>query len=217
MNKLFKKIIVLLPVLALGLLHIKANYRGEYRHAGTKRLMLFLITLLLLYGWMMLVTWRRKQESAWQMLIQSSFFVYVFMVLTLTGYFILFRELTYHGWWERMLSRINRHDHVNLKLFEMFRIYKLTDKQVLGNFVMLLPLGIYLPLMYKRLQGFIPVLLLCFLVAVTIEVLQLATSFRSVDVDDVLLNTTGAVLGYMLFWLARLVSNSFNRPATAPM
>jgi glycopeptide antibiotics resistance protein len=121
------------------------------------------------------------------------------MVLTLTGYFILFRELTYNGWWQRMMMRIERRDHVNFELLEIFRIYKITDKQILGNFVMLLPLGIYLPLLYNKLTGFIPFLSVSLLIAILIEVLQLATSFRSVDIDDVLLNTTGAVIGFILY------------------
>jgi glycopeptide antibiotics resistance protein len=154
---------------------------------------------------------KRKQNSFWQVVLQSSFFVYVFMVLTLTGYFILFRELTYNEWWERMLMRIERRDHVNFDLMEIFRIYKITDKQILGNFVMLLPLGIYLPLLYKNLSGFIPVLLVSLLVAILIEVLQLATSFRSVDIDDVLLNTTGAVIGFILY---KIISSLIKPTAT---
>jgi len=148
---------------------------------------------------------KRKQNSFWQVILQSSFFVYVFMVLTLTGYFILFRELTYNGWWQKMLMRIERRDHVNFDLMEIFRIYKITDKQILGNFVMLLPLGIYLPLLYKKISGFIPVLLVSLLVAILIEVLQLATSYRSVDIDDVLLNTTGAVIGFILYKIISLL------------
>jgi len=78
----------------------------------------------------------------------------------------------------------------------------LSDKQVVGNFIMLLPLGIYLPLLYNRLNNFFLVLLLSLLVAVTIELLQLATRFRSADVDDVILNTSGSLLGFALFKLS---------------
>jgi glycopeptide antibiotics resistance protein len=211
MNRLVKKILVVLPVLILTFLFLKANYRDEYRHAGAKRLFLFLLTILMLYAWILYFVAKRKQNSFWQVLLQSSFFVYVFMVLTLTGYFILFRELTYNGWWQRMMMRIERRDHVNLDLLEIFRIYKLTDKQILGNFVMLLPLGVYLPLLYKKISGFIPVLLVSLMVSILIESLQLATSFRSVDIDDVLLNTTGAVIGFMLY---KIISSLIKPTAT---
>ena len=127
MNRIVKKMLVVLPVLILTFLFLKANYRDEYRHAGAKRLFLFLLTILILYAWIIYFVAKRKQNSFWQVLLQSSFFVYVFMVLTLTGYFILFRELTYNGWWQKVLMRIERRDHVNLELMEIFRIYKITD------------------------------------------------------------------------------------------
>ena len=204
MNKIVKKILVVLPVLILTFLFLKANYRDEYRHAGARRLLLFILTIVILYAWILIYVLTHKQDSFWKVIIQSSFFVYIFMVLTLTGYFILFRELTYSGWWQKMLLRFERRDHVNLELLEIFRIYKITDKQILGNFVMLLPLGIYLPLLYKRISRFVPVLLVSLMVAVIIEMLQLATSFRSVDIDDVLLNTSGACVGYLIFKLIKL-------------
>jgi len=134
---------------------------------------------------------------------QASFFVYVFMVLTLTGYFVLFKEISVHDWHEKMMMRVAKKDHVNLELFKMFKIYKLSSRQVIGNFIMLLPLGIYLPMLYRRLSNFFLVVLVSCLVSVTIEVLQLVTSYRSADVDDILLNTLGAALGFGIYSLFR--------------
>jgi glycopeptide antibiotics resistance protein len=154
MKDLLKKMLVVIPVLLLTILFLKDHYREEYRHAGAGRLMLFGLTILILYGWILLSVYIWKQRSLFPMLVQSSFFVYVFMVLTLTGYFILFREISAHGWWTNIRLRIQQADHVNLKPFQILKIYKLTDKQVVGNFIMLLPLGVYLPLLYKKLNNF---------------------------------------------------------------
>lgn len=213
MKNSVKKILILLPVVILGLFFFKANYRDEYLHAGSKRLLLFAVSVALLYMAFAIVVFKKKQENFLQAIIQSSFFVYLFMVLGLTGYFILFREISYHDWWAKMLRRIERRDHVNLQLFEVFRIYKWSDKQVLGNFVMLLPLGIYLPLLSKKMTGFVPVLFFVLFTATLIELLQLATSFRSVDVDDVLLNTSGAILGYLIYRFAILIWNGKTSPS----
>ena len=205
MARLLKKIAVLLPVIVLTFFYLRANYASEYSHAGTRRLALFAITLILLYAWFFREGWVWNQDNVAQFLLQSSFFVYIFMVLTLTGYFVLFHEISSQGSWDRMLRRFERRAHVNLQLFEIFRIYKLTDKQVLGNFVMLLPLGIYLPLLYKRLRGFFPVLLVSLLVSIFIEFLQLITRYRSVDIDDVLLNTVGACIGYLIYRVVKII------------
>ena len=217
MKRVVKKILVVLPLLVVSFFFVKEYYGNEYRNAGGKRLLLFGVTILLFYGWVIFSVVKRSQSTFWQMLLQSSFFVYVFMVLTLTGYFILFREISYHDWWQQMIERVNRHDHVNLTFFKIFSIYKITDKQVVGNFVMLFPLGIYLPFLFTRRLGFMDVFFISLFVSIVIELLQLATSFRSADVDDVLLNTTGACMGFIFYKIASLFSeNNFSKMKGEP-
>ena len=195
---MIKKVLVLLPVLALGIFYLNNRYH-TYNHVGEKRLLLLGLTFILLYGWIFLEVIMRKQRSVFQVIIQSSFYVYIFVVLTLTGYFILFREVSSQDWWHKMIVRIERKDHVNLELFKMFRIYKILSKQIVGNFVMLLPLGIFLPLLYKRISNFILVFMVSLLVSGVIELLQLVTSFRSADVDDIFLNSLGACAGFVIY------------------
>jgi glycopeptide antibiotics resistance protein len=112
------------------------------------------------------------------------------------------------------MLRIERKDHVNLELFKIFSIYKISNTQIIGNLVMLLPLGIYLPFLYKRISGFFGVALIAFLVACTIEGLQLITSFRSADVDDILLNTLGACIGFLAYKFFQLLGNGSSGQAS---
>jgi glycopeptide antibiotics resistance protein len=205
MKQTIKKILVLIPVFLLTLFYLKAHYQEEYRQAGGKRLLLFALGIVILYAWFIVSVHVWKQQNVTQVLIQSSFFVYIFMVLSLTGYFILFREVSAHGWWTNMQLRIRQEDHVNLTAFKIFKIYEPSDKQILGNLVMLFPLGIYFPLLYKRLNNFILFLLVSLVVACSIEFFQLATKFRSADVDDVILNSTGAVAGFIIFKIIQLL------------
>jgi glycopeptide antibiotics resistance protein len=69
----------------------------------------------------------------------------------------------------------------------------------LGNLLLLMPLGIYLPLLYKKCSGLLQVSFCSLVISIVIELLQLATSYRSADIDDVLLNTLGASIGYLAF------------------
>ena len=167
----------------------------------------YLLSFLLLYSWILSEVLARRQRTYLQIGLQASFFIYVFMVLTLTGYFILFRELA-GDWWANMMERIDRRDHVNLKLLQIFRIYKMSNTQVIGNFILLLPLSIYIQLLYPWFSHFLVTLLICILSSLAIEALQLATRVRSADVDDVLLNTTGAFAGLVLFRLVRWLAGT---------
>ena len=198
MRDFAKKFLVILPVIVLGIFYLYDHYE-TYRHVKQRRLLFLAITILLLYGWIFIEVVIRKQKNFFQMLTQSGFYVFIFMVLTLTGYFILFREVSAHDWWQKMMVRIDHKDHVNFKLFKMFTIYKLMSRQVIGNFIMLMPLGIFLPLLYKRISNLFQVLLVSMLISGFIELLQLITSFRSADVDDIFLNTLGACTGFLIY------------------
>jgi glycopeptide antibiotics resistance protein len=202
MNSFLKKIIVVMPVAILTWLFFHARYDQLYHQVSSKRFLFFILTIGLLFFFILLDAGLRRQNGFVQLWVQSSFYVYVFAVLTLTGYFILFKEISTHDWWQRMMMRIDKKDHVNVHLFQTLKIYKLTSKQVWGNLAMLLPLAIYLKLLFTRKSGFLVIVFICLLVSVTIELLQLATSYRSADVDDVFLNTLGACFGYMLYKLS---------------
>src|SRR6478672_7251986 len=97
------KSLVILPVVLLGYYYLHDHYRDDYRHLGTTRMALLGLTLLVLYGWIFFEVIIRRQKTFLDIGIQASFFVYVFMVLTLTGYFILFREISVHHWWDNMM------------------------------------------------------------------------------------------------------------------
>jgi len=209
MSSMLKKITVLLPVVLFGLFFFRDWYPEAYAQVSLKRTSGFVLSVLLLYALFIFAVIRSKQEGFFAGLVQSSFFVYVFAVLTLTGYFVLFKEISSHDWWGRMEQRVETKDRVNLQPFQLFRIYSTRHKQVLGNLIMLLPLGIYLPLLYRRLRsfgGFFTVLLISLLVSLGIELLQLITSYRSADIDDVILNTIGGCLGFIIYQFIRAVA-----------
>ena len=74
--------------------------------------------------------------------------------------------------------------------------------QHLGNILLFLPLGVMLPLLHVRFRSLKTLLITAVCLSLSIEIIQFALrligSARSVDIDDVLLNTLGACLGYAL-------------------
>jgi glycopeptide antibiotics resistance protein len=68
--------------------------------------------------------------------------------------------------------------------------------QLLGNVALLLPVGLVGPLVFPFLDRWWWVGLLALAASVLIEAAQLGIADRSADVDDVLVNVLGALLGY---------------------
>lgn len=76
---------------------------------------------------------------------------------------------------------------------------------LLGNIVILIPLGVLLPVMFHPLRRFWLTLPLMALFAVGVEWLQWITAAGIADVDDSILNFAGAAVGYVLTRLCQIV------------
>lgn len=72
---------------------------------------------------------------------------------------------------------------------------------LLGNIVPFVPFGFLLPIAYKRINSFVKAFSVGFLSVILIEVFQFITKLGSFDVDDIMLNSIGIIIGYFLIWL----------------
>ena len=78
-------------------------------------------------------------------------------------------------------------------------------RQLVGNLIILVPLGFGLPVVWQRFRRLVRALLVAFSVALSIELCQLLISlvvgvpYRAFDMDDLILNTAGAVFGWLVW------------------
>lgn len=76
---------------------------------------------------------------------------------------------------------------------------------VIGNAAMFVPSGIVLPIVYQRLNTFWKVLWAGVGISLCIEIFQLPFSARATDIDDLILNTIGVIVGYGIYTLIQCV------------
>lgn len=95
--------------------------------------------------------------------------------------------------------------HTNLHPGRSLRAYldqpELRDavRQIGGNLLLGVPFGVLVPIVAPRTRGVLRVLLLTATVMLLVEFAQGAlVTGRAFDVDDVILNTSGALIGYLL-------------------
>lgn len=95
--------------------------------------------------------------------------------------------------------------HTNLHPGRSLRAYldqpELRDavRQIGGNLLLGVPFGVLVPVLAPRARGVLRVLLLTATVMLLVEFAQGAmVTGRAFDVDDVILNTSGALIGYLL-------------------
>ncbi|WP_296702170.1 VanZ family protein [Algoriphagus sp.] len=79
--------------------------------------------------------------------------------------------------------------------------------EIILNVVIFVPLGIYLGILLKEKSLFLK-LLSFFLVSLILEGLQYCLKIGTFDITDLLTNTTGGIIGYLLFLAGeKLISN----------
>jgi glycopeptide antibiotics resistance protein len=96
--------------------------------------------------------------------------------------------------------RMNLIPFVNLTDYDSKRDLLLN---IIGNSTMFIPTGIMTPLLYKHLNSFRKVTFTGFAISLAIEIIQLPFAVRCSDVDDLILNTAGCIIGYGIYALAK--------------
>lgn len=99
--------------------------------------------------------------------------------------------------------------NINLDLFKVFRqTYQIAFVRgyfpyflinFVGNIIIFIPIGSFTPLLWHKIN-FLKASLVGFSMSLTIELCQLPLA-RGTDVDDLWLNTLGAMCGYVIYYL----------------
>lgn len=145
----------------------------------------------------------RTDIKQYRILGKLLFLIYISFLL----YFLIFAE-----WYGR--SGEMRDYHYNLVLFQeiqRFWIYReklgwISFANLIGNVVIFIPFGFFMP-WASRFRSFFLTLVYSFGFSLVVETFQFITKVGSFDVDDLLLNTIGGILGYILF----VICNSIRR------
>ncbi|MBO0480500.1 VanZ family protein [Vagococcus fluvialis] len=69
------------------------------------------------------------------------------------------------------------------------------------NVVMFIPLGFFLPLMWRKYHNGFETIKFGFYLSLFIELSQLFTRFRATDINDLITNTIGAAVGWSIYFI----------------
>ncbi|UZJ78345.1 VanZ family protein [Fictibacillus sp. KU28468] len=100
---------------------------------------------------------------------------------------------------------------MNLVLFDSIRLmwksrdYWLIFKNIIGNVILFFPLGFLPPLINRSLSKWWLMFVIGFGTSSVIEVIQYNYAHRIFDIDDILLNGFGTMVGLVVFKLCALI------------
>ena len=143
---------------------------------------------------------KRKFRLVWRML----FLLYILLLI----YFLFFAE------WYGRSAQVHTEPQYNLVPFLEIRRFWMYKEQIgiwnvflnlAGNVIGFIPFGFILPVLSKELRKGGSVVFYGMAMSVIVEAMQLFGRVGSCDIDDVLLNTLGAFIGYLLFHVCNFI------------
>lgn len=144
---------------------------------------------------------KAKKRKRFRILGKILFVLYIGFLL----YFLIFSD-----WYGRTGEM--REYHYNLVLFqEINRFWYHRDRlgwiayaNLFGNVLIFVPFGFFMP-MASRYRSLFLTLFYSFGLSFLVEAFQFVSRVGSFDVDDLLLNTIGGVLGYIIFVICNTI------------
>ena len=108
------------------------------------------------------------------------------------------------------VRRMNTHPFNEIKRFWAMRYtygWKYTLMNIGGNILIFVPFGFLIPMSSKNkiTRNFFIVTLLAIMFSGAIEVIQIITKVGAFDIDDIILNTAGAIIGYIVYAIAKAI------------
>ena len=108
-----------------------------------------------------------------------------------------------HGYWNIVRRYTNTELLKSIRPFlQIMPELSLSDlilNQIAGNFLIFIPAGIFLPFYFRKQRKLGAFFLTALLLILFIEVSQVLSFLGSFDVDDILLNLTGCMTGWIVF------------------
>lgn len=109
------------------------------------------------------------------------------------------------------LSSANFIPFKTIKMYIRYRSSLNSFANLFGNLFILTPLGILLPFAWKKKHSVFLITAVGFLVSMAVETLQLVLGVGAFDVDDLILNTLGVIVGYVLYKIGELLYRAINK------
>lgn len=118
--------------------------------------------------------------------------------------------------WELYLGNYRSHGYVSYNLMPFKTIIRYLSNMhhyntwivmvnVVGNIAVFIPMGFFISFFLRGRIGLVKVVLVSIAVLLPVEILQILFKVGSFDIDDIILNILGSVLGYAAYKAFKLV------------
>lgn len=139
-----------------------------------------------------------------------SWLIFIVYILVLTKV-ILFKYPIYmiinivkENNWTRFIRRVQyTSNYLPLKnIYQLFISKENTmyiGRNIIGNIIAFIPLGTLLPILKEKMRNINSILIASLIISISFEVIQLLSDIGDFDINDLILNTSGGLIGLLLY------------------
>ncbi len=141
-----------------------------------------------------------RKNTFGQVCLRLAFLVYVGAMV-----WLLFGQ----RWGADLYRSVNLRPFVTVRLYwrllhsESDYLVRHAFVNLVGNVVMFIPLGFFQPWLFPKLRAWYKTVFSTMVLILLVEAVQYLTGLGSCDIDDLILNIFGAVIGYVIWRITR--------------
>lgn len=212
-DKLYKSLVIIFYLLSFFILLFCIKVRVTphvYLKTNVRLILLSILCLFIYIAGFILVKKLNYDKNILKIHLVIYFLIYTITICTLTLFDEIFgRQGFVIIRWNKQLLDLYMKYSFNIIPFKTINLYisgyineivnfKNLSINIFGNFCAFMPYAIFLPLMFKGMNKFMNFFTAITFSVIIIELLQFVTISGSCDIDDLILNVTGACIVYLI-------------------
>lgn len=224
-NKFYKYLAVLFYLLSFFLLIFSIKVKrinGVDLNINFRLVILFFVCILIYISGFILTKKLNYDKKILKINLIIYFLMYIFLVFSLTLFDDIYNRngLVLIDWDKQLLKRyldtsFNIVPFKTIKLFingyiNGFVSIKSLAINILGNLFAFMPCALFIPILFKKINKYYKFFIILMVSVVIIEILQFITMSGSCDIDDLILNITGATVAYYILKI-KFINKIINR------
>lgn len=219
-NKLYQNLVIICYVLSILILF---SIRSVL-NINIRLILLSMVCILIYIGGFLLIKKLNYNKKILKVNIIIYFLIYIITIFYLT----LFDEIYgRQGFviieWDKKLLNTYLTNSFNIVPFKTIKLFvygyinhivsfKSFCINIIGNVIAFMPCGLFLPLIFKKINKYYKFLIIMILGIILIELLQFITMSGACDIDDLILNLIGASIVYWVInikYINKLIKKIF--------
>lgn len=157
---------------------------------------IMVLPFILIWTFYRLIVRKKYRTGILREIVINLFFIYFLLVIYFTFFKYGMLGISFNK--SRYLNLVPLIETINMFTSNFMGLGN-SLYNVVGNILLFVPVGFFIPLLFKKEEDLKKILMYGFIGSLAVEVIQYFTAINITDIDDIIFNTLGAGLGFVCY------------------